>query len=85
MAAAKSKKTSISASSLYKEKPKKSKSNLAITGLYFFDKKVVSFAKKLKLSKRKELEIVDLLNKYLKINRFLSPITKRYSKQRERI
>ena len=38
-----------------REKPIKSKSNLAITGLYFFDKKVVSFAKKLKLSKRKEL------------------------------
>ena len=51
------------------EKPIKSKSNLAITGLYFFDKKVVSFAKKLKLSKRKELEIVDLLNKYLKIKK----------------
>jgi len=52
-----------------REKPLKSKSNLAITGLYFFDKKVVSFAKKLKLSKRKELEIVDLLNKYLKIKK----------------
>jgi len=52
-----------------KEKPIKSKSNLAITGLYFFDKKVVSFAKKLKLSKRKELEIVDLLKKYLKIKK----------------
>jgi len=52
-----------------REKPIKSKSNLAITGLYFFDKKVVSFAKKLKLSKRKELEIVDLLNKYLKIKK----------------
>jgi glucose-1-phosphate thymidylyltransferase len=52
-----------------REKPIKSKSNLAITGLYFFDKKVVSFAKKLKLSKRNELEIVDLLNKYLKIKK----------------
>jgi glucose-1-phosphate thymidylyltransferase len=52
-----------------KEKPKKSKSNLAITGLYFFDKKVVNFSKKLKPSKRKELEIVDLLNKYLEIKK----------------
>ena len=52
-----------------KEKPKKSKSNLAITGLYFFDKNVVNFSKKLKLSKRKELEIVDLLKKYLKIKK----------------
>ncbi len=48
------------------EKPRKPKSNLAITGLYFFDKKVVEFAKKLKPSERKELEIVDILNKYLK-------------------
>ena len=52
-----------------KEKPKKSKSNLAITGLYFFDKNVVSFSKKLKPSKRNELEIVDLLKKYLKIKK----------------
>ena len=52
-----------------KEKPKKSKSNLAITGLYFFDKNVVKFSKKLKPSKRKELEIVDLLKKYLKIKK----------------
>ena len=48
-----------------KEKPKNSKSNLAITGLYFFDHKVVNFSKKLKPSKRGELEIVDLLKKYL--------------------
>ena len=51
------------------EKPKKTKSNFAITGLYFFDKNVVNFSKKLKPSKRKELEIVDLLKKYLKINK----------------
>jgi glucose-1-phosphate thymidylyltransferase len=49
-----------------KEKPKKTNSNLAITGLYFFDKNVVNLSKKLKLSKRKELEIVDLLKAYLK-------------------
>jgi len=48
------------------EKPKKFFSNLAVTGLYFFDNKVVSFSKKLKPSKRNELEIVDLLNKYKK-------------------
>ena len=49
-----------------KEKPKNSKSNLAITGLYFFDYNVVNISKKLKPSKRKELEIVDLLKEYLK-------------------
>jgi len=49
-----------------KEKPKKSKSNLAVTGLYFFDNKVIKYAEKLKPSKRNELEIVDLLNKYRK-------------------
>ena len=47
------------------EKPKKFISDLAITGLYFFDKKVCEYAKKLKPSKRGELEIVDLLKKYL--------------------
>ena len=47
-----------------KEKPKKFISNHAITGLYFFDNNVVKFAKTLKPSKRKELEIIDLLNKY---------------------
>ena len=51
------------------EKPKKSKSNLAITGLYFFDKNVTNFSRKLKPSKRKELEIVDLLKQYLKIKK----------------
>ncbi len=49
-----------------REKPKKFISDLAITGLYFFDKKVCNYAKKLKPSKRGELEIVDLLNRYLK-------------------
>ena len=46
------------------EKPKKKISDLAITGLYFFDNKVVQYAKKLKPSKRGEVEIVDLLNIY---------------------
>jgi len=48
------------------EKPKKFISNYAITGLYFFDKKVVDYAKKLKPSKRGELEIIDLINQYKK-------------------
>ena len=51
------------------EKPKKFVSDLAITGLYFFDNKVVEYSKKLKPSKRNELEITDLLNKYKKINK----------------
>ena len=51
------------------EKPKKFISDLAITGIYFFDNKVIKFAKELKLSKRKELEITDLLNKYRKISK----------------
>ncbi len=51
-----------------KEKPKKFFSNLAITGLYFFDNKVIKFSKKLKPSKRGEVEIVDLLNLYKKRN-----------------
>ena len=49
-----------------KEKPKNSKSNLAITGLYFFDNKVIEYSKSLSPSRRNELEIVDLLNKYRK-------------------
>ena len=51
-----------------KEKPKKFVSDLAITGLYFFDNNVVKYAKKLKPSKRGELEITDLLNEYKKKN-----------------
>ena len=47
-----------------KEKPKKSKSNLAITGLYFFDNSVTKKTLKLKRSKRNELEIIDLLKIY---------------------
>ena len=46
------------------EKPKKFFSNYAITGLYFFDNNVVNYAKKLKPSKRGEIEITDILNIY---------------------
>ena len=56
---------------LIKEKPKKFLSDLAITGLYFFDNNVVKLAKKLRPSKRGEVEIVDLLNLY-KIKKQLS-------------
>jgi len=51
-----------------KEKPKKYYSGFAITGLYFFDNKVIKYSKNLKPSKRKELEITDLLKKYHKKN-----------------
>ena len=53
---------------LIKEKPKKKLSDLAITGLYFFDNKVIEYSKKLKPSKRGEIEIVDLLNRYKTTN-----------------
>ena len=51
------------------EKPKKFLSNKAITGLYFFDKKVCEYTSKLKPSKRGELEITDLINEYKKRNK----------------
>ena len=54
---------------LLKEKPKKYLSNHAVTGLYFFDNKVIEYSKKLTPSKRGELEIIDLLLKYKKKNK----------------
>ena len=57
-----------------KEKPKKYISDLAVTGLYFFDKKVVEYSKKLKPSSRNELEITDLLKIYLKKKKLTSDI-----------
>ena len=57
-----------------KEKPKKYLSDLAITGLYFFDNKVIQYAKKLKPSKRKEVEMVDLLLNYKKQNKLSAEV-----------
>jgi len=48
------------------EKPKVPKTNLAIPGIYFFDKNVTKYCKNLKKSNRGELEIVDLINIYIK-------------------
>ena len=59
---------------MIKEKPKKFVSDLAITGLYFFDNNVIKYAKKLAPSKRGELEITDILNKYKSKNKLSAEV-----------
>ncbi len=61
------------------EKPRKPKSNLAVTGLYIFDQSALSYVKKLKPSKRGELEITDLNNIYIKSKKMNSIILKNSS------
>ncbi len=59
------------------EKPKKPKSNYAVTGLYFYDRNVVDMAKSLRPSGRGEYEITDLNNEYLKLDKLRVQLLRR--------
>lgn len=62
------------------EKPMKPKSNYAVTGLYFYDSDVCDYVKKIKPSKRGELEITDLNKIYLSLNKlFVQKMTRGYT------
>lgn len=59
------------------EKPQYPKSNIAITGLYFYDNRAVHFAETLKPSKRGEIEITDLNNLFLDLGELTCTILPR--------
>jgi glucose-1-phosphate thymidylyltransferase len=62
------------------EKPERPKSNYAVTGLYFYDKKVCAYAKSLRPSARGELEITDLNRLYLELGELeVTPLGRGYA------
>jgi glucose-1-phosphate thymidylyltransferase len=62
------------------EKPNRPKSNFAVTGLYFYDNDVIKLSKTLKPSKRGELEITDLNQKYLDAGKlYIEPMDRGYA------